>query len=526
MSKAVPTLIRKTVALLAALALILGTATAKDGGAGNSNTPTATPIKHLVVIFQVSASFDHYFGTYPEAANPAGEPQFQARPGTPGANRLNIALLLNNPNLNPANGSGAANPFRIDRAQALASWKSGYGQEQAAINQGLMDLFPREAGDTTGASMGFYDGNTVTALWNYAQHFVLSDNLFSTGFGSSTPGAINLVSGQTNGVTKILNGPGSANLTDGGAGTLTVIGNASPLGDICSSPDGLQVQLGGSNIGDLLNAAGVSWGWFQGGFDLTRSNRNGTTGCNRSTQGRFSGVTTRDYFPEHAPFMFFASTSNPAHIRPASVTEIGHNGPANHQYDINDFFTAAKEGGLPAVSFLKPIAAQDGAGPLDEQDFVVTVINFLQEQQKDWPTTAVVIMFGSSGGWYDHAVPPLVNPSTSPADALTGFGACGDGSRALPGAAIDHAQGRCGFGPRTPLLLVSPLARENFVDHTLTNQASVLRFIEDNWLGGQRIGQGSFDAASNSLVQMFDFSLVNASDTRYLYLDPVTGQIK
>src|ERR1700735_1186013 len=72
---------------------------------------TATPIKHLVVLFNENRSFDHYFGTYPVAANPAGEPRFVAGPASPTVNGLSGALLTSNPNLNPLNTSGAANPF-------------------------------------------------------------------------------------------------------------------------------------------------------------------------------------------------------------------------------------------------------------------------------------------------------------------------------------------------------------------------------------------------------------------------------
>ena len=79
---------------------------------------TATPIKHIVVIFGENRSFDHYFGTYPNALNPAGEPAFHALPNTPSVNGLGNALLNNNPDLNPLNGSGAANPFRFKRGQA------------------------------------------------------------------------------------------------------------------------------------------------------------------------------------------------------------------------------------------------------------------------------------------------------------------------------------------------------------------------------------------------------------------------
>src|SRR5579883_1732569 len=83
---------------------------------------TATPIQHIVVIFQENVSFDHYFGTYPNATNPAGEPAFTPVPGTPTVNGLSEILLTNNPNLsNPANGAGATNPFRLDRSEAATS---------------------------------------------------------------------------------------------------------------------------------------------------------------------------------------------------------------------------------------------------------------------------------------------------------------------------------------------------------------------------------------------------------------------
>jgi phospholipase C len=527
---------RKAVALVATLAVFVATNVAP---AYADNGPrTATPIKHLVVIFQENISFDHYFGTYPNAANLSGEPVFRARPNTPTVNGLRGALLTNNPNLNPANGIGATNPFRLDRSQALtADQNHAYGPEQAAFDMGLMDLFPKTVGtsgpppsappaivDTTGLVLGFYDGNTVTALWNYAQHYAMSDNSFSTTFGPSTPGALNLISGQTNGVVKTLNGTG--NQTTGGAGTLTMIGDADPIGDVCSAPTRNQGTMGGANVGDLLNGAGITWGWFEGGFDLTITNSNGTTGCKRSTTGRFSGVTAADYVPHHAPFQYYPSTANLAHTRPASLAEIGKNGPANHQYDINDWFNAVSHGNLPAVSYLKAAAAQDGhpgnSDPLDEQAFVVSVVNLLQ-RTGDWKDTAVVILYDDSDGWYDHQMSPIVNQSTSPADSLTAPGECGDGSTSLPGiGANPHAQGRCGYGPRQPLLVVSPWAKENFVDHTVTDQSSVLRFIEDNWLGSTRIGQGSFDSIANSISQMFDFT--QKGGNRTLILDETTGQ--
>ncbi len=539
---------RQAVALVATFAIILGTtaspiyAATKDGN-DNDQKNKQNPIKHVVVIFQENVSFDHYFGTYPNALNTTpGEPQFTARRNTPTVNGYTQLLLQRNPNLNPINGISATNPFRLSRAQALtASQNHSYGPEQAAYDKGVMDIYPKTTGaagpppqappaivNTTGLVMGYYDGNTVTAYWNYAQYFAMSDNSFDTNFGPSTVGAINLISGQTNGVIATVNGTG--NQTPGGNGSLTMVGDADPIGDVCTGATKNQGTMGGQNIGNLLNAAGVSWGFFSGGFDLTITNANGTTGCKRSSTG-VAGQTAADYVPHHQPFQYYASTANPAHTRPASIAEIGHNGPANHQYDINDFFTALSAGNLPAVSYLKAIAAQDGhpgnSDPLDEQIFVVNVINALQKSA-DWDSTAVFILYDDSDGWYDHQLSPILNQSTSPADALTGPGTCGDGSTALPGITINgvanpHAQGRCGFGPRQPLIVVSPWAKENFVDHSISDQTSTLRFIEDTFLGGARISQGSFDEFSNSLSQMFDFDNKRDGDDRFLILDPSTG---
>src|SRR6185437_8116992 len=108
-------------------------------GSGQEITP-ATHIHHLVVIFPENVSFDHYFGTYPVAANPPGEPAFQALADTPTVNGLNAALLTKNPNLlNPDNGPGAMNPFRLDRSQAsTADQDHGYRSEQLAFHSGLM----------------------------------------------------------------------------------------------------------------------------------------------------------------------------------------------------------------------------------------------------------------------------------------------------------------------------------------------------------------------------------------------------
>src|SRR6202789_4313490 len=226
--------------------------------------PTA-PIKHLVVIFQENISFDHYFGTYPKALNPGGQPRFIAKPGTPSVNGYTDGLLYNNPNaLNTVNGTGATNPFRLDRSQAAtADQDHDYTPEQQAFHGGLMDSFPEFTGTpgppptgqtTKGLTMGYFDGNTVTAYWNYAQRYAMSDNSYDTNFGPSSPGAINLISGQTNGVSDQVNASGD--VIEDGNGGFTLISDADPIGDVCSTTTGALVQFTGQNIGDLLSARG------------------------------------------------------------------------------------------------------------------------------------------------------------------------------------------------------------------------------------------------------------------------------
>jgi phospholipase C len=206
----------------------------------------------------------------------------------------------------------------------------------------------------------------------------------------------------------------------------------------------------------------------------------------------------------------------------------------NHQYDTSDFNQlvsaitahALPASALPAVSFLKAPGYQDGHGaysdPLDEQQFVVSTINAL-EKTPDWNSTAVVINYDDSDGWYDHAFSGVTNPSTSVADALTGTGACGSGTP------LAGEQGRCGYGPRLPLLVISPWAKHNFVDHTLTSQTSIIRFVEDNW-DLARI-PGSFDSVTNSIAPLFNFDqgqqgsdAGGAPNGGLFLLDPVTGQ--
>jgi phospholipase C len=526
----------KTLASVAAAGLMLfpiPQAFAKD----RDDSKTKTPIKHVVVIFQENVSFDHYFGTYPHAFNLPGETPFEAKEGTPESNTLlSSGLLFNNPN--------KANPFRVPPSVPVTCDEDhNYNDEQAAAHGGLMDMFVEKLSCNDkvlgpASTMGYYDGNTVTAMWNYAQYFAMSDNSWGTTFGPSTPGALNLVAGNTfPGTlfpTKPNGKPASALGNIAGAQTTgAVIGDPRPLLDDCvaSNPkfQGVnQITMSGKNVGDLLNAKGLTWGWFQGGFAPTGVDAQGRAVCGQHHTGLAGDdavVNAGDYIPHHEPFMYYPQTTNQHHTRPSNPMLIGTSADgANHQYDLTDFFTALNEGRLPAVSYLKAGAYQDGhaaySDPIDEQIFVVGVINALM-QSKEWKETAVIIAWDDSDGWYDHQMGTIVNQSNVSDDQLLGPGNCG--SPKANDVSGGTQNGRCGFGPRLPLLVVSPWAKPNFIDDSITDQSSILRFIEDNWDLG-RIGNGSTDVIAGSLNNMFNFS-DEGPHAHKVILDPQTGTI-
>jgi phospholipase C len=262
----------------------------------------------------------------PYAANLPGEKAWYARPGTPTVNGLYSSLtssgptgplLTRNPNL--------SNPLRLAPDQPMTCDQDhNYTAEQNAADHGAEDLYAQNTGKgvtldkclagltykgvpepvPAGASsnyavMDYYDGNTVTALWNYAQHYAMSDNAYGTTYGPSTPGALNVTAAQTYGATcgpafaTINDSPCTAppgynssdvaasNLTTSGAptaaGSGTTYSDSDPTYDICSylpSADGgdgntpaTTLGMGGTNIGDELTSAHDTWGWFEGGFD-------------------------------------------------------------------------------------------------------------------------------------------------------------------------------------------------------------------------------------------------------------------
>jgi phospholipase C len=548
---------RKKLLALGATAVIAG-GTILGISMSSATSPTGlpastTPIEHVVVIFPENESFDHYFGTYPKAVNGAGEPAFTAVSGTPSVNGLSHALLTENPN--------EVDPWRLSREEALTcSQNHSYTPEQEAEDNGKMDMFVQKTtggGCTQGTEknkgtygphgivMGYYDGNTVTGLWNYAQHYALNDNSYDNQFGPSTPGAINLISGDTEGTVAV--GGTNSNINGG-----VMQGDAEPRFDQCSNtssalesvevevskghketvmlPGGLTAEMTGRNVGNLLNEREVTWGWFQGGFEPTEHEAGSNRAKCGQTMQNIGNATVTSYVQHHEPFQYYASTANPYHVSPSSVSEVGHSDPAgtpfaqkvDHQYDISWFEEAVEAGNMPQVSFLKAPAAENGhpsnSDPLDEQKFIVEEINMI-ESSPYWKNTAIFVAYDDSDGWYDHQVGPTLFPSHAAQDKLTGASACQFTNES---SKVEHS-GRCGLGPRLPMLLISPYAKSNYVDNTLTEQSSILQFVEQNWSLG-RIGAGSEDTDSGSVDNMFEFG--DAQRSPQITLNAETGEVE
>jgi phospholipase C len=502
---------------------------------------TSTPIKHLVVLFDENESFDHYFGTYPYATNTDGT-KFVAKPGTPTVNGLYTKITKSGP-VGPllTNNPNEYNPQRLTNSEALTSDQNhGYTPEEKAEDGGKMDQFVQNTESSTPAAgcapeycppgivMDYYDGNTTTALWNYAQNYSMSDNNWDTTFGPSTPGALNVISGDTQGASALTptwsstpSQPATSSAVNGGS----MNGDVDPYYDECSDSNhtttGALGVMSGENIGNLLNASHVTWGWFQGGFAPTSTNANGAV-CG-ATSDNIAGIANSEYSPHHNPFQYYASTANPDHLAPSSLKEIGYTDQANHQYDLSYFSDALSgKGGaqLPSVSYLKAPESEDGhpgySDPLDEQKFLVNTINSIEES-KYWASTAIVITYDDSDGWYDSVAPTIVNGSN---DATQDAAIC-----TSVAVTVGSTNDRCGYSQRLPFVVISPYTRENYVSNNETNTASVVNFIEDNWLHGERI-PNSFDATSGSLDAhggVLDFNV--KPHFTPLILNPTTGAV-
>ena len=437
-------------------------------------------IEHIVVIFQENRSFDHYFGTYrhPQGLSVAG---LLDRDGK--VDRQRFHGLQKNP-------AGIAYEY-LPVPKSIASFQSGlienlpfhlspyippyentawdpehdYFRMYVQMDHGAMDRFVAlalarrhkpfdlhgtpdltamllEESKPSGAVLGYYERQDIPYYHRLADEYVLLDHFFQGMTGGSTGNALYLVAARSAvwpqapaNLRGSFNPPVSDPPYDAHGVLINDLpplnGPTEPWGDLKYSPPPADQTY--ANIGDRLNAAGISWAWYNEGWNAVKP------WAMKTAFGRDSGSaiidTTRIYVPHHNPFQYYPSWF--ANVRAGRIR------------DSDDFHVDARAGRLPGVSFIKASGAHDehsaDSAPQWGEGWVMSLLQALGAS-RDWDKTAVIITYDEGGGFWDHVAPP--RPDTY------------------------------GCGTRVPALLVSPWARRGYVDHRIADTTSVLAFIE------------------------------------------------
>jgi phospholipase C len=423
-------------------------------------------IKHVVVIMQENRSFDQYFGTYPGAdgINPANPPCVPD-PLTSGQ----VCAFADHSDTNYGGAHDAA-AAAADMNCAEPATRTGckmdgfVGQSESASGCGSDPTNPACSPCTTAASsacndvMGYHDGSDIPNYWTYARDFVLQDHMFEPNASWSLPQHLFMVSEW------------SANC----ANALDAFSCTNSLNDpnwpsdmsISGHPNDGQLHFGWTDLTYLLHKAGVSWGYYvYAGTEPDCANDRNMT-CTAVPQNA------------HTPGIW-----NPL----PSFTDVSQDGQLGNIQTLSNFFTAAKSGTLPAVSWIDPSnqvsehpPSQVSAG----QTYVTGLINAIMNGP-DWNSTAIFLSWDDWGGFYDHVVPPSIDQN--------------------------------GLGLRVPGLVISPYAKQGYIDHQNLSHDDYNKFIEDDFLGGQRLDPATDgrpdprpdvreNLAPGDLMSEFDFS--------------------
>jgi phospholipase C len=312
----------------------------------STSAKTASPIKHVVVIFQENRSYDNYFGTYPKA------PGFKALPGTPKSNGIPAGSVNYDVNGQPHYPTLLNDLKTQDVDHNYQDMITGY-------DNGKMDkvyqVNEAKAPGKGTIAMGYYDYHAIPALWQYAQHYTLADNYYAPVWGPSTPTALYLIAAQS------------------GTKDQPITGDPAPKNGF--GPDQawgpLSYNLKYTNIGDKLTTAKRSWAWYQSGY----------------------AAKDDTYSSHHNPFQYFQNYEDGKYN--------------NNLKDYNNLSTDISNGKLPEVSYVKAGYDSDehpnNSDPSGEA-FTVKTINDIMNS-KYWKDTAIIVTYDESGGYWDHVAP-------------------------------------------------------------------------------------------------------------------------
>ena len=278
-------------------------------------------------------------------------------------------------------------------------------------DSGLMDKYAFFNGDV---SMGHYDNTTpgMSTLWGWAQQFALADNFFPSVMGDAPTNQLYLTAADDN------NNPSSID----------------PFFAPCNIDVKATAGYTFTHVGDQLAAKGLTWAWYQENLGVCGS-----------------------YVAQENPFQFFTDSHSSAAVR-----------------DFSKFATDLSSGQLPTVSFVQPgpVHSMHPAAGVPITNGITWLDTFIQQVQANpvWNGTAIVVIWDSSGGWYDHVPPPQVDAQ--------------------------------GYGQRVPMLVISPFAKKGFISHTQMDDVSILKFIQ-NTFGLQPLN--ARNQLGNDLSDMFSF---------------------
>ncbi len=428
--------------------------------------PGEVPIDHIIVVFSENHTFDNLYGLFaganglahPDAIIPQVDLDGEVYETLP--QPVNADVTPPVPDTRFPDSLPNA-PFMIDQFvpidEEVPSSSHLFYQHQLQINDGRMDRYVAW-GDTGGLPMGYYN-TTELPLHPYARDYTLADNFFTGAFGGSMLNHFWLVCACTptwpDAPADIVAEPVLD--PEGKLTGLTRDGEVTPDGYAVntSQPFYRPYQAGTDDshrmppqteptIGERLTEAGQSWAWYAGGWN-----------------DALAGNPDPTFVYHHQPFVFFEQYAD------------GTSAKTEHLLDELDFVASVADGTLPAVSFVKPLGKYDehaGYSTIfDSERHVAELIEHVKASAV-WERTAIIVTYDDFGGWYDHVAPPVVD--------------------------------RWGPGGRVPAIIISPYARRNFIDHTLYDHTSILKFIE--WRYGLE-PLTERDAAANNLLAAFDF---------------------
>jgi phospholipase C len=397
------------------------TSTSSGGYGTNTDNVGIHKIKHVVIIMQENRSFDSYFGTYPGAD------------GIPMQNGVPTVCVPD-----PATGQ-CVKPYH-DTQDMNQGGPHGQANALADVNGGQMNGFvgqqekgkkgctnPNDPACSLGSQpdvMGYHTGSDIPNYWSYAQHFVLQDHLFEPDASWSLPAHLFLVSEW------------SAYCSNPGDASSCVNNIKGPVTTQQAQPG--NADYAWTDLTYLLHKDNVSWGYYLSNGSEPDCEDDAEI-CTPQTQKRQSPTVPGIWNPL------------------PNFDTVKQDGQQGNIQEVSNFINAAKNGTLPAVSWVVPngkISEHPPALVSVGQSYVTSLVNDIM-QGPEWSSTAIFLTWDDWGGFYDHVTPPTVDQN--------------------------------GYGLRVPGIVISPYAKAGYIDHQTLSFDAYAKFIEDDFMGGQRL---------------------------------------